>query len=221
MKIIETIVQKIERLLLADYHKTAFHNLMMKMERTDDNLWLGGTCSDKTLYFKAILAAEGIQTQLHIAHIGGIASHRLLTVNLQEKKYFIDAGSGWPCIQLFPAFEDSTYSAFGIEFRAKQTKLDLIVQIKTKNEFKPFMIIPLQEQSQTEIEEAIANRFHPFNIYPFQYGLHLSFVKDDRFYFLKGNQLRIYKNEAGYTEQQLEKDEIEVFIATHFPQLAK
>ncbi len=221
MKTSVALVQKIERLLVADYRKTAFHNLMIKTKRTVDNLWLGGTCSDKTLHFKAILEAEGIQAQLHTAEIAGIACHRLLSINLQEKKYFIDAGSGWPCIQLFPAFEDSNYTAFGIEFRAKQTKLDLIVQIKTSTEFKPFMIIPLQEQSQTVIEEAIANRFHPSNVYPFQYGLYLSFVKDDQFYFLKGNQLRVYKNQATYTEQQLKADEIQVFIATHFPQLTR
>ncbi|MGH1386701.1 asparagine synthase-related protein [Kordia sp.] len=213
------IVQKIERLLLADYQQTTFHNLMMQTERTEKNRHLGGTCSDKTLHFKAVLAAEGIETQLHTAEIAGIACHRLLSINLQGKKYFIDVGSGWPCIQLFPAFEDSSYSAFGIEFRVKQTKLALIVQIKTKTEFKPLMIISLQEQAQTAITEAIANRFDPYNVYPFQQSLRLSFVKDDQFYFLKGDRLRVYQDQKKYIEQELTSEAIKAFIKTYFPQL--
>ncbi|WP_046759239.1 asparagine synthetase B family protein [Kordia jejudonensis] len=215
------ILQTIETLLLADYQQTPFHNLLMKVERTKTNSILGGTCSDKTLHFKAILAAKGIQTQLHTAHIGGVASHRLLSVCLYGKRYFIDIGSGWPCIKLLPAFESSSFSAFGIEFKTKLTKLNLIIDIKTSTVFKPLMIIPLQPQSQTDIETAIANRFHPSNTYPFQYEFRLSFVKGHQFFFIKGNRLRVYETDVKYTEQQVSSSDITLLIAANFPQLSK
>ncbi|WP_298423288.1 hypothetical protein [uncultured Kordia sp.] len=215
------IVQKIEALLAKDYQQTPFHNLMMEEERTEANRALGGTCSDKALYFKTILANNGIRTQLHTAHIGGIASHRLLSLYLHGKRYFIDAGSGWPCIKLFPAFKSSSFTAFGIEFRAKLTQLDLIISIKISTAFNPFMIIPLAEQSQTAIEAAIANRFHPSNVYPFQYGFQLTFVKGHQFFFIKGDQLRIYEDGKPYQEQQLTPEHKQSIIAENFPSLLR
>ncbi|AXG70812.1 asparagine synthetase B (glutamine-hydrolyzing) [Kordia sp. SMS9] len=213
------IIQRIEQMLLTDYQQTAFHNLIMQTKRTSDTLWLGGTCSDKTLHFKTVLAAEGIQTQLHIAEINGKLSHRLLSVRLLGKLYFIDVGSGWPCIQLFPAFADSSYEAFGIHFCAKRIKDRLVVTIKTSTVFKPLMEIPLQQQSQTSIKEAIANRFHPSKDYPLLHSLRLSFVKDHQFFFLKGNRLRVYEANKIFTEQQLTSKDISALINTYFPQL--
>jgi arylamine N-acetyltransferase len=207
-------------MLLEDYQQTAFHNLLMGKERTAANLSLGGTCSDKTLHFKSVLAAEGIQTKLHTALINGRATHRLLSVQLLGKLYFIDVGSGWPCVQLFPAFQSYSYSAFGIHFRTKLHKEQLVVDINTHTEFKPLMVIPLQAPSQEEIQAAIANRYHPSKEYPFSHSLRLSFVKGQQFYFIKGNRLRIYQAQATCIEQELSLEDIKEFIAMHVPQLS-
>jgi asparagine synthase (glutamine-hydrolysing) len=215
------ILQKVEALVLEDYQSTPFHNLLMHTERTEGNRALGGTCSDKTLHFQVVLAAKGIQTQLHTAFINGEECHRLLLIHIHAKQYFIDVGSGWPCIKLFPAFADSSYTAFGIEFRSTLIATELIITMKTHIAFKPLMRIPLAEKSEEVIKEAIANRFHPSKTYPFQHSLRFSFVKDDQFFFLKGNTLRTYQDGNEYKEQQFNTNEIDVFIALHFPRLAK
>ena len=88
------IKAEIEKLLIQEFEYVPFHNLFMLNDFNCVGTKLGGTCSDKVIHFKKILAKNGVESRLHSAIINGLDCHRLLTVEIYEDKYYIDVGSG-------------------------------------------------------------------------------------------------------------------------------
>jgi asparagine synthase (glutamine-hydrolysing) len=205
----------IEKLLLQEFETVPFHNLFMLNNKNIVASDLGGTCSDKVLHFKKVLAEHGILSRLHSAFINNIECHRMLTVELNNQKYFIDVGSGWASTKLFPAFEAIEYSVYGMTFKTKFADSNLLLFHKTNDEFKLMATIPLQSKNEKDIELDIITRFNDTSIYPFQSSLRFSKVIDDKFYFIKGNKLRIYN--ANYiSERILTKKETKSLIKETF-----
>ena len=172
----------------------------------------GGTCSDKVLHFQKVLSANGIHAQLHSAWINDHRCHRLLTTEIDSQKYFIDVGSGWPILQLIPAFKSIRFSVFGMTFETVQSDEEIHLFHKTKDEFKLMVRIPIESQSESQIIDEINNRFIDKSIYPFEKSIRFSKIADESFVFLKGNRLRTFGS-RDFQEQILSEAEILNFLA--------
>ena len=208
-------IDKIESLLLKEFETVPFHNLFMLNNVSVPPSVRGGTCSDKVLHFKKVLAENGIVSTLHTALINDIACHRMLIVKVDNQKYFIDVGSGWPLVKLLPATKTIEYSVLGMTFKTEFANGDLLLLKKTNHEFKAMITIPLQTKSEEAVLDDISNRYADTSIYPFQKSLRYSKIKDNAFYFIKGNSLKIY-NQDKQTEIILSEQEIFKMITEIF-----
>jgi len=202
-----TTLENIEALLLREFETVPFHNLFMLNNISKAPSALGGTCSDKVLHFKNVLADNGIISNLHSAFINGVECHRMLSTQINDQTYFIDVGSGWASTKLFPAFAPIEYSVYGMTFKTQIYADNIVVFHKTDFEYKTMIKIPLKTKSEVVILEEINNRFTDTSIYPFQNSLRFSQVKDNSFYFIKGDTLRIYNDEK-QTKMKLSAEEI-------------
>lgn len=210
-----TTLENIEALLLKEFETVPFHNLFMLNNISKVPSALGGTCSDKVLHFKKVLADNGIISKLHSAFINGVVCHRMLSLEIDKQNYFIDVGSGWASTKLFPAFAPIEYSVYGMTFKTEIFADHIVLFHKTDNEFKSMVTIPLKTKVEEIILEEINNRFADTSIYPFQNSLRFSKVKDNSFYFIKGDTLRIYSQDK-QTEMKLSQEEIFKMITEVF-----
>ena len=208
-------IQKIEYLLLKEFETVPFHNLFMLNNKNYVASVLGGTCSDKVLHFKKVLSNSGIESKLHTAIINGKECHRMLSVIIEGKKYFIDVGSGWPSVMLFPEFKEIEYSVFGMSFKTIILNDNILLYHRTTKDYNLMITIPLKEKSQDEIKNEINKRFEDKSIYPFQNSLRFSKIIEENFYFLKGNILRVY-NKNLITEKIVSLDEVYNLITVKF-----
>lgn len=210
-----TTLENIEALLLKEFETVPFHNLFMLNNISKEPSVLGGTCSDKVLHFKKVLADSGIISKLHSAFINGVDCHRTLSLEIDKQNYFIDVGSGWASTKLFPDFAPIEYSIYGMTFKTEIFADHIVLFHKTDNEFKSMATIPLKTKAEEIILEEINNRFADTSIYPFQNSLRFSKVKDNSFYFIKGDTLRIYSQDK-QTEMKLSEEEIFKMITEVF-----
>jgi len=209
------LISKIETLLLEEYKTVPFHNIFMLNNTENKDLRLGGTCSDKVLNFRKVLMDNGVETKLHSSFINNVECHRMLSVLINDKKYFIDIGSGWPFLKLIPEFSPIEFSVYGMSFKTKIFESKLIIYHKTREEYKQMIDVPIFTKSESDILNDIENRYKDTSIYPFHNSLRFSIVKDNSFYFIKGNILRIY-NETEIKEKTLNSIEINDLIQNKF-----
>jgi arylamine N-acetyltransferase len=206
-------IKEIESLMLKEFESIPFHNLFMLNNKNIAGSSVGGTCSDKVLHFRKILSKNGYKSKLHSAIINDKDCHRMLSIEINNKLYFIDVGSGWPIIKLIPAYEPTKFSVFGMTFKTELYAEKIILYHRTNQEFKIMCVIPLIEKKEEEILRDIENRFDDKSIYPFQSSLRFSKIIGEKFYFLKGNRLRIY-HQNSMTEKTLTLTEISQLIKT-------
>ena len=209
------LINKIESLLLEEFKTVPFHNVFMLNNIENKDLSLGGTCSDKVLHFREVLKNNGIETKLHSSFINNIECHRMLSVLIDGEKYYIDIGSGWPSLKLFPEIMPIEYSVYGMSFKTEIFDNKLIVYHKTEDDYKKMIDVPVFTKSESDILCDIENRYKDTSIYPFQNSLRFSIIKDDSFYFIKGNLLRIY-NETKRIEKILNSSEINSLLKNEF-----
>ena len=210
-----SLINKIESLLLEEFKSVPFHNVFMLNNIENKDLSLGGTCSDKVLHFREVLKNNGIETKLHSSFINNIECHRMLSVLIDSKKYYIDIGSGWPSLKLFPKFTPIEYSVYGMSFKTEIFDSKLIIYHKTGEDYKQIIDVPVFTKSESDILCDIENRYKDTSIYPFQNSLRFSIIKDDSFYFIKGNVLRIY-NKTKRIEKILNSSEINSLLKNEF-----
>jgi asparagine synthase (glutamine-hydrolysing) len=208
-------IEKIEKLIYQEFETVPFHNLFMLNNQNIFASHLGGTCSDKVLHFREVLKNESINARLHSSFINGYECHRMLSVVVEQQKYFIDVGSGWASTKLFPTFKPVEYSVFGMSFKTEIQQNHILVYHRTDKEYKLMTIIALAEKAEAEILRDINQRFVNKSIYPFQNSLRFSKIIGNDFYFLKANRLRKY-NEKEITEKILTLEEIFELIAYTF-----
>ena len=206
-------IKKIENLILLDFETIPFHNLFMLNNKNILATSLGGTCSDKVLHFKKVLSLNGYESKLHSAIINDKECHRILSIEVNNKLYFVDVGSGWPIIKLIPAFETTEFSVFGMSFKTELYAEKINLYHRAEKDYQLMIVIPLIEKKEEEILKEIESRFDDKSIYPFQNSLRFSKIIDESFYFLKGNRLRIY-HQNSMTEKILTLDEISQLIKT-------
>jgi N-acetyltransferase len=136
-----------------------------------------------------------------------------LSIDIDDQRYFIDAGSGWPSIHLFPDFEAIEYTVWGMRFKTIVESNGLHLHHKTKNAYQPMCYIPLESTDVTEIHQQIEHRYDDKSVYPFANSLRFSQVIDDTFIFLKGRRLREFRKDR-MVERSLSELEIFDLLAT-------
>ena len=151
------LISKIETLLLEEYKTVPFHNFFMLNNTENKDLSLGGTCSDKVLNFRKVLMDNGIETKLHSSFINNVECHRMLSVLINDKKYFIDIGSGWPFLKLIPEFSPIEFSVYGMSFKTQIFESKLIIYHKTREEYKQMIDVPIFTKSESDILNDIEN----------------------------------------------------------------
>ena len=137
-----SMIVKIENLLYTEYETIPFHNLFMLNNKNILGSKLGGTCSDKVIHFQKVLISNEIRTRLHSAIINKKECHRMLSVMIDNEKYFIEIGSGWPCTKLFPASKSIEFSVFGMKFKTKLVEDQVLLYHKTINDYQLMVTIP-------------------------------------------------------------------------------
>lgn len=200
-------IEQIESLLQREFETIPFHNIFM-LKGVKGTLDKGGTCSDKVLHFKQVLNENGIVAKLHSAFINGKECHRLLSVLIDEQRYFIDVGSGWPCVKLLPDNRPITFSKYGMTFKTILVS-DRVLLFHQVGE-RPFQLmesIPLVSMSEEKIMKEIHSRYSDGILYPFSSSIRFSQIIGEDFYFLKENILRRY-NDKCIEQKQLSSDEI-------------
>lgn len=188
------LIKTIEELLLEEYKTVPFHNIFMLngIEKTGTSF--GGTCSDKVLHFQKVLQKNSITSTLQSAYINGNDCHRLLAVMIQDQKFYIDVGSGFPSCKIFPAFKSIEYSVYGMSFRTEIRQNSLVIYHKTKAVHNEMSIIPFQQKTQNEILKDIKKRYFDTSVYPFRNSLRFSILIEDTFHFIKKKQLKLFNS---------------------------
>lgn len=200
MTLLRAAVSEVERLMLDEFRQHPFHNLFFLGLFEKDGVLAGGTCSEKTLAFQATLQQQDIPARLHQAVIQGQECHRLLSVKLGQELFYCDIGNGWPSIQLFPAFCDSAYTAYGIEFEGKVESTGLVIYQKTNGYRVNSIFIPHQPRPESEIQQAIEQRFSSGITYPFEKKLRFAQVIGEEFVFLRDCSLQRFHKTGRYQE---------------------
>jgi len=185
-------MNEINKILLDDYKLVPFHNFWLLLNKKPIQE-LGGTCSDKTLFLKKKLLIEGVNSNLHSAVINNKNIHRLLKIDIDNKKYFLDVGLGWPIVKPVPIFKNIELNHYGVKFKTEiknnvltlsrvKEKINIITYTTTTN-----------DMNQEKIINEINDRFTISNKYPFSNSIRFSKIIDNKFYFLKGNILKYTK----------------------------
>lgn len=206
-------VATITQLLQKEVETVPFHNLFMLHNLPVTGSLLGGTCSDKALHFQKVLAQQGIATRIHSSTINEKRCHRMLTTTVDGQRYFIDVGSGWPSVQLFPADTPVCYEVYGMSFKSEMLGDGMQIHHRAHKTYQLQCTIPLAEQYEAAILAEIDARFADKSIYPFAKSLRFSKVVGGLFHFLKGNRLRTFGQE-GMEERHLTAKEVVDLLRT-------
>ncbi len=196
-------LNKLRKLLLEFYSTVPFHNLwLLEGERNNKDESLGGTCTDKTLYFHKIVSNEGFLFRLHNAFINNEPCHRILLGECDGRTCLLDVGDGGPLVEPFFFNENKEHSFFGFNYTQKSDEnifqLFLLkptgptMSFFTRNEVIPEEIIRLK----------IIEDFRNTSINPFHFSLRFSKLVGNKFYRIENNILKIG------SEKGIEKREI-------------
>jgi len=185
-------VNVIETIMLEKFRSEPFHNFHLLFKAVPSVFNDGGTCSDKTQSFIKAARQAGFSASLHSAFIGGREIHRLARVHIGKQMFFADIGNGWPALKLYPADREIHYTAFGMRFRTEVNSSRVVVFHTRNNKETCQVEIELRQRPENEIEADIAKRFTSGIEYPFSRSLRFSQIVNDRFLFIRGDNLEIY-----------------------------
>lgn len=192
-------IELAQQILLNKFEQEPFHNLYLLNNICPITTAYGGTCSDKTLSYLAATKKAGLSAHLHSARIDGQDIHRLVRLEIENKRYFADIGNGWPSIKLYPAVTPVVYECYGMRFRTKIENEVVTVYHSKCGKEKKQMEIDIPEKSESAIRKNIAKRFSSNITYPFSNKLRFSMIVGDNFLFIRGSQLEVYYSN-GYEE---------------------
>ncbi|MCB1401045.1 MAG: arylamine N-acetyltransferase [Rhodobacteraceae bacterium] len=195
------LLKALEQEIDAFWRNVPFHTLFLAYEMPIENSAHGGTCSDRAVLFHARLQERfgaRLKARLHRCRIKGRDTHTVILVRLGAGDYLIDVGSNWPVMRPIPCFEPSSFSAFGIQFRAFPEGPELHVEMKRpeQQEFRLFLSADLTPQSPEQVQAAIADRYSPRHELPFAGKLRFSCIHGDAFYALRDDTFI-----SGYAER--------------------
>jgi arylamine N-acetyltransferase len=209
-------ISAIEALMMEKFRTEPFHNLRLMYGEEVAARVPGGTCSDKTLSFLRAARLAGFQVALHSASIGGEEKHRLARVHVDGRVYFADVGDGWPALQLYPADRVVAFRAFGIGFRTEVQRERLLVYCERQGREDLQLAIDVRPRPERDILGQIERRFTSGVSYPFSSSLRFACVVGDRFLFLRGERLEIYREGALELVNGVRRDDVPDVLREYF-----
>ncbi len=210
------VLRGVESVMLESFRREPFHNFrLLYGDHVADHL-SGGTCSDKTLSFVELGRRRGFDVSLHSGYIDGEEMHRLARVNVGGRSYFADIGNGWPALKLYPADREVAFRCFGIGFRTEVAGTRLSVFCERQGRESLQVEVDVRCQSEDGIRAAIERRFTSGIVYPFSKDLRFSLVVQDRFLFLRGQRLEIYRQDGVEEISGIRREDVPLVLFEYF-----
>jgi len=186
----QTLIMDLEKDIDTFWRTVPFHSVFLVYGLPIENSRLGGTCTDRAIFFFDFVKdkyPESLNFRLHRALIKGNETHTVILVTIGNQTYLIDIGANWPVMKLIPCFKEFKFNTFGINFNSKLDGSLLKVFMKRPEdpEFQEFLTVDMAPQSTKYVSKKISQRFDPDNQLPFANGLRYAVVHGDTFYFLK------------------------------------
>ena len=123
----------------------------------------GGLCFEVTDMFGTLLASLGFQTHAVIAVISFPGSHQAVVVQLDGRRYLVDAGNGAPFFEPIPVSDDDPPVEFGyagLSYRFRRDGAEAWVQDRLiEGNWQPFCTYLLAPADQAD-REAAYQRHH-------------------------------------------------------------
>lgn len=209
------LVAALEQEIDEFWRKTPFHTVFLLYGLPVENSPLGGTCTDRAVFFFNHLREkypESLNFRLHRALIKGNETHTVILLTIENQTYLIDIGANWPVMKLIPCFKAFSFTAFGIRFHSepKGNRLRVFMQRTEDPAFQDFLTIDMTPQSAQYVNAQTRQRFDPENKLPFANGFRYAVVHGKSFYFVKqDNTLSkgLPFSVSTYTEAPLEMGE--------------
>lgn len=182
--LIEKIELEIEKFLRA----VPFHSIFFLYDIDVEPSHLGGTCSDRSLYFKEILECKfdpSINARLHRCKINNQKTHTVILVTCKNQNYIIDVGMGFPIMKLIPCHEIIKFTAFGITFKS-QIEGDIIrLFCNMSGKEQELFELDQRPQDADTIHNNIAQRFRNKSVYPFAESFRYFAIVDNKYIQIK------------------------------------
>jgi len=209
-------VHAVEALMLEHFQTEPFHNLHLIYDPRLKSVVPGGTCSDKTLSFVTAGVRAGFDISLHSGFIGGREIHRLARVRIGDRLFFADVGNGWPSLKLYPADRETSFRCFGMGFRTEIADGRVSVLHERRGQENLQLEIDIRDRPESEIRADIEGRFSSGVVYPFSNSLRFSLVVGNRFLFLRGDRLEIYRDGGFECLERIDDAQIPNILHDHF-----
>ena len=186
----QRLIADLEKDIDTFWRTVPFHSIFLVYGLPIENSRLGGTCTDRAVFFFDYLKdkyPDSLNLRLHRALIKGNETHTIILVTIGNETYLIDIGANWPVMKLIPCFKEFEFSAFGICFNSKPSGnlVKVFMQRPEDPEFQEFLTVDMTPQSTEYVDNQISQRFDPNNQLPFANGLRYAAVHGNTFYFLK------------------------------------
>lgn len=194
-------IHQVEAVMLDKFQSEPFHSLYFLNNCRPRSWRYGGTCSDKVLSARQTLNELGFDARLHISFIGGVPSHRLLRIRLDERYWFADVGNGWPSVKAFPEDRPIEYWSYGIRYHSVLVGDRLEIHQFRRGRDILSTSIPVGPQHQGEVQSVIDARFE--RAYPFSRKLRFAQVVGDEFRFLRDHTLSVFKADGPPEDREL------------------
>ena len=188
----DILIQEIEKEIEAFLRKVPFHSLFFIYDIDASPQHLGGTCSERCIYFKQTLEKRfpnKLNARLHRCKINGQQTHTVILVSLDGQDYIIDVGMGFPLVKAIPCFKPIDFSAYGIRFTSKISGNIIRLFSDMSGEEKLLFELDKRPQAPEQVENEIKNRFADKSIYPFGKGIRYFAIIDDTYIQIKHDNI--------------------------------
>jgi len=182
---------------LKDY---PFHNLFLLYGFNDIFASkFGGTCSDRSVQFKNKLEKKfqhcNIDIKLHRAFINGKKTHTIIRLIIDKEVFFIDVGMGFPITKLLPIDIDMEFISYNVKFKSTVVNDELVVFVDFNDDEKELMRINIKEQSQSQVQDEINQRWANKDDLPFVQTLQYYFIHKNKFHRIQGADIFLQNND--------------------------
>lgn len=195
----DQLVKDVEEEIHRFIKQVPFHNIFILYDLPNIlSSEVGGTCSDRTLLFKAKLEEKiphpCLSIDLHRTYINNKKTHTILKLTIYQTVYFCDVGMGFPITKLIPQDKEIQFTSYGLVYRTKFHHQGIQVYLDEGEGEGDFFFIKTDEQNQEEIQLAIDKRWEQKEQLPFNNKFRFFFIHNDKFYRIKDDNYHPSKN---------------------------
>ena len=184
----DNIIKKLEIEIEKFLRAVPFHSLFFLYDIEVEPSALGGTCSDRSLYFLKILEStfdSNINARLHRCKINEQQTHTVILVTINNLNYIIDVGMGFPIMKLIPCHKTIIFKAFGITFKTEIKGQVVRLFSDMSGEDREVFELDQSPQCHESILTEISQRFSDKSVYPFAGNMRYFAIMGDKYVQIK------------------------------------